>query len=173
MSLAGYTAGAMGNREFHPFPQLLNWKLRNANFPHLSANLISPFKIKIHPYIILTRNGYRIAVIGLTLPQVRGFWERILPLRFSDPIPIGAELERELGECDFLIFLTHLGLGRDIRLARELRRPCLILGGHNHITLEKPLRVNECYIMHSGCYAKNYSLIEMDKGKVKGWLEKL
>ncbi len=175
MSLVGYTAGALGNREFHPFPQLLQWKLKDASFTHLSANIVSDSKIgKIRPYIILKETLLRLGIIGLTLPQVKGVWEHILPLHFSEPISCGVKLEEALeGECDFLIFLTHLGIGRDIRLARELRIPCLILGGHSHILLQEPLRINDCYIMHSGCYARHFALIEINRGKVRGWLENL
>lgn len=174
MSSVGYSAGVIGNREFHPFPKFLAWKIRDANFPYLSANLLCNFQIdKLLPFIILKGEDYLITIIGLTLPQVRGFWERILPLRFYEPISYGVNLEGKFEECDFIIFLTHMGIGRDIRLARELKRPCLILGGHNHIYFEKPLQINNCYIMHSGYHAQHLGLIEVEKGKVKGWLENL
>ncbi|MGB9608168.1 MAG: metallophosphoesterase [bacterium] len=175
MSLAGYTAGALGNREFHPFPSFLKWKLRDAVFPFLSANLLPEGNMeKIRPYILLEREGYRIAIVGLTLPQVRGFWEKLLPLRFSEPISCGIAMEEKLeGICDFIVFLTHIGIGRDVKLARMLKKPSIILGGHNHILLEEPIKINDCYILHSGCYARYVGLIEIEKGRVKGWVEKL
>lgn len=175
MSLVGYAAGAVGNREFHPLPFLFKWKLKDANFPYLSANIISQRKIKgVLSHIILEKEGYRLAIIGLTLPQVRGCWQKVFPVRFSDPLSCGKKLVEELrGKYDFLIFLTHLGLGRDIKLAKTMKMPCLILGGHNHVYLSEPLKVNDCYIIHSGYYAQYCSLIELGKGKLRGWLEKL
>lgn len=175
MNLAGYTAGAVGNREFHPFPSLFKWKLKDASFPHLSANIIPNLRIRtIRPYIILEEDGYHIAIIGLTLPQVRGFWQNILPLRFSEPISCGRKLGEKLGgECDFLIFLSHMGIEMDLDLAKELNIPSLILGGHNHISLQEPLRAHKCYVMHSGSYAQAFGLIEMEKGRINGSLESL
>jgi 2',3'-cyclic-nucleotide 2'-phosphodiesterase (5'-nucleotidase family) len=174
MNLAGYIAGAVGNREFHPIKALLKWKLRDANFPHLSANLISNNIDSILPYLIIEIDGYRIAIIGLTLPQVKGFW-RLLPfLQFSEPIPCALKLTKKLGkDVDFLIFLTHLGIARDIMLAKEIERKSLILGGHNHILLEEPIVIKNSRIFHSGCYAEHCWLIEVEKGRIKGWIEKL
>lgn len=174
MNYAGYTAGTIGNREFHPFFQLLLWKVKDANFPHLSANVVLRCETeKIKPCMILHKEGQRIAIIGLTLPQVRGFWESVLSVRFYDPVFYGANIADQFKECELLIFLTHMGIARDIRLAKELKKPCLILGGHNHIYFDKPLRINDCFIMHSGCYAQYLGLIEVENGKIKGWLEKL
>jgi len=174
MSLAGYTAGALGNREFHPIKSLLKWKLRDANFPHLSANLIPNKVDSVFPYLIMEREEYRIAIIGLTLPQVKGFWERFPFLKFSQPIPCALKLEEELGkDVDFFIFLTHLGIARDIMLAKEIKRESLILGGHNHRLLEEPIKINNSYIFHPGCYAQQCWLIEIEGGRIKGWIEKL
>ncbi|MBC7328757.1 metallophosphoesterase [bacterium] len=174
MSLAGYTAGAVGNREFHPIKSLLRWKLRDANFHHLSANLIPNNFNSILPFLKIEIDGYRIAIIGLTLPQVRGFWRRFPFLQFSEPIPCAIKLTEELREdVDFFIFLTHLGIARDIMLAKEIERESLILGGHNHILLREPIVINNSYIFHSGCYAKHCWLIEFERGRIKGWIEKL
>ena len=174
MNLAGYTAGAVGNREFHPIKSLLKWKLRDANFPHLSANLIPNNIDSILPFLIIEIDGYRIAIIGLTLPQVKGFWRRFPFLQFSEPIPCAIKLVEKLErDIDFFIFLTHLGIARDIMLAKEIGRKSLILGGHNHILLGEPIIIKNSQIFHSGCYAEHCWLIEFEKGRIKGWIEKL
>jgi 5'-nucleotidase len=174
MSLAGYTAGAVGNREFHPIKSLLKWKLRDSNFPHLSANLIPNNISSILPYLIIEIDGHRIGIIGLTLPQVKGFWKRFPILQFSEPIPCALKLVEKLkGEIDFLIFLTHLGIARDVMLAKEIKRESLILGGHNHLLLGEPVVINNSHIFHPGCYAEHCWLIEFEKGRIKGWIEKL
>ena len=174
MNFAGYTAGAVGNREFHPIKSLLKWKLRDANFPHLSANLIPNNISSIFPYLIIEIDGHRIGIIGLTLPQVKGFWKRFPILQFSEPIPCALKLVEKLeGEIDFLIFLTHLGIARDIILAKEIKRESLILGGHNHLLLGEPVVINNSHIFHPGCYAEHCWLIEFEKGRIRGWIEKL
>ncbi|MBC7326602.1 metallophosphoesterase [bacterium] len=175
MSSIGYDAGAIGNREFHPFPLFLKWKLRDSSFPHLSANLQPREKLaEVKPFIMIEKGNQKIAIIGLTLPQIKSFWEKVLPFRFSEPITEGVKLSGELkDQCDYIVFLTHMGLARDIELAKALKVHCLILGGHNHTKLTEPMSIGNCYIMHSGCYARNFAIIEVDKGKVKGWLEKL
>ncbi len=174
MSKIGYTAGAIGNREFHPLPIFFKWKLRDSSFYHLSANLVSRSEIeKVRPYTDFEYEKYKVVVIGLTLQIVKGFWRKLLPLNFFEPISYGIKLAEELKEkYDFIIFLTHIGLNRDVKLAEKLKIPCLILGGHSHIRMEGPLKVNNSYIIHSGCHAKSVSLIEIKK-EVKMWIEKL
>lgn len=175
MSKIGYTAGAIGNREFHPIPFFLKLKLKNASFPYLSANLFSSKKIeKILPYLILNVDNHHIVLVGLTIPMIKGFWKNIFSFSFSDPILCGEKIIAKFSEkSDFIIFLTHIGINRDIKLAEKIKKPSLILGGHSHILMEEPLKVNNCYIVHSGSYARNVNIIEMESGRIKVKKEKL
>jgi 5'-nucleotidase / UDP-sugar diphosphatase len=58
-------------------------------------------------------------------------------------------------EVDVLVLVSHLGLTDDIAVAKNTRGIDLILGGHSHTTLDKPLRVKDTAIVHVGAHAEN------------------
>lgn len=175
MNWAGYAAGAVGNREFHPFHFLFKWKIREAHFPHLLANFSSPvIPSNVQPYLLLDIDGERVGLIGLSLPMLKGFWGAILKSEFSDPFEVAEKLVGELRErVDFVVMLTHLGISRDIALAKRVKGIDLILGGHSHIAFPSPVKVGSTYIMHSGHHARTVGLVEITKTGVKGWLEEI
>lgn len=175
MSQIGYTAGAVGNREFHPIPFFFKFKLKNSSFPHLSANLFYTKKLsKILPYLDLKIEDFNITLIGLTVPVVKEMWKKISPLYFLNPIFCGEKLAEKFYEkSNLIIFLTHMGIEEDIKLAKKLKKFSLILGGHSHILMKEPLKVDNVYIFHSGCYAENISIIELKGREIKVFVEKL
>lgn len=58
-------------------------------------------------------------------------------------------------EVDLLVMVSHLGITDDIAVAQQTQGIDLILGGHSHTTLEKPLRVKETTIIHVGAQAEH------------------
>ena len=55
-------------------------------------------------------------------------------------------------EVDLLVLVSHLGLTDDIAVAKNTKGIDLILGGHSHTTLDKPLRVKDTAIVHVGAH---------------------
>jgi len=78
-------------------------------------------------------------------------------------------IARHRHEVDILILVSHMGVTDDIAVARQTQGIDLILGGHSHTTLEKPLRIKDTTIIHTGAEAEHigrYDLLYDLKGKV-------
>jgi 2',3'-cyclic-nucleotide 2'-phosphodiesterase (5'-nucleotidase family) len=97
------------------------------------------------PYMRLEpRPGLRIAVFGLITPDL----VRIVTPRpnggvaVGDPVAAARELVPLLRrEADVVICISHLGVGDDKKLAERVSGIDLIVGGHNHAPLWKPILV--------------------------------
>jgi len=161
MSEVGYDAMCVGNREFHPIPAIFRHKVKDASFPLLSANLRGGFSPSL-PLIVREVSGFgRVAVVGVSPPMHGKFhpvaW--ITGVYFDDPIRAAQEAVFEArGKADLVVLLTHVGLRADMLLA-AYAHPDLILGGHSHRALEKPLRFGNTWIVHSGFHGKSASLV--------------
>ncbi len=58
-------------------------------------------------------------------------------------------------EVDILVLVSHLGVTDDIAVAEQTNGIDLILGGHSHTTLEKPVQVKNTTIIHVGAHVEH------------------
>ncbi|MCL5036660.1 MAG: metallophosphoesterase [Chloroflexi bacterium] len=163
MNDMGYTAMAIGNREFNYIRQVMKSRISQAGFPMLSANLEDlrgTLKDLFKPYIAIDREGLRIIITGLTPVQYPQDCtvEKIFGFRFHMPDTAINKIIAETGPANLLIILSHTGLKGDRELAESLAGktpyPVVILGGHTHTVLEKPVSVGNILICHPGAYGK-------------------
>jgi 5'-nucleotidase/UDP-sugar diphosphatase len=139
MNLTGYDAMVPGNHEFDWGVRQTAALAQRALFPIVAANLVSssgkyPFK----PYVIKNINNVRVAVIGLTTPQVlykttpsglRGYKS------LSPDEALGTLLPRLKDEADVIIAISHLGSEgyfTSQALAEHIGAVDLIIDGHNN-----------------------------------------
>ncbi|MZI92028.1 bifunctional UDP-sugar hydrolase/5'-nucleotidase [Vibrio sp. CAIM 722] len=151
MNLMGYDAMAIGNHEFDNPLSVLAKQQGWAHFPMLSANIYNKTTGKrvFKPYIILHKQGIKIAVIGLTTEDTVkvGNPDYVKNLDFRDPKVETKKLVAELKETehpDMIIAVAHMGhyddahyginAPGDVSLARYLPKQDidLIVGGHTH-----------------------------------------
>lgn len=165
ISNAGYDALAVGNREFHPFKSWMKYKLHDAGFPILCANLGETCPDFVEPYHIFEVGGIRIAVFGLCVPMITGkMWARhISPFIFEDPIKTAENLISGIrNKADGVVALTHIGLTADKELSQQVKGIDLILGGHSHTPLTKPEGI-EAPILHVAPHAKEIGCAILEK----------
>ena len=165
MNQAGYDAMCIGNREYHFMEGPMKAKIFKADFPMLSANMISKGENPgISKFVDFMRNDLKIRIMGLSVPCVtkQMFIQRLSGQFFEDPISSGVKTANELrGSCDLLIALTHIGLKKDIELAEKTDAIDLILGGHTHTYTETPLKMGKTVILHHGCHAKHVGQVDI------------
>lgn len=159
MSDIGYDAMTVGNREFHFTEVGFHTKLNRARFPVLCANVRprGEARLPVQPSLILSVGTVRVGIIGLTVPMIteRMLSRHVSAYVFDDPIRRGCELAEELRpQVDLLVALTHIGLGRDLKIAQATDKIDLIIGGHSHTLLEQPLREGKTTIVQAGSYAR-------------------
>lgn len=149
----GYDAVCLGNHEFDNGQQQLADRLKKANYPTLCSNFDfskSPLKDLVKPWIIINKGGRKIGIIGVLL-NLEGYVSESgrADIIYKDPIKTANKLAKLLkrGEkCDLVIVLSHLGYDggdkanpSDTELAKYSRNIDIIIGGHSHTFLEKPV----------------------------------
>ncbi len=154
MSEMKYDAVTLGNHDFDAGLDGLLKQLPLATFDILSCNYNfqnTVLKDKFKPYKIFEKGGSRIGVIGVGI-ELKNL---VLPKHFEgviyeDPIKRVnhfATILRKKERCDLVICLSHLGYSysndkvSDITLAKESEDVDLILGGHTHTFLERPIPI--------------------------------
>lgn len=153
MNLMGYDAMAIGNHEFDFGLENMARLFRLARFPIVCSNyevVGTVLEGLVKPYIILEREGLKIGVFGLA-PKLEGLVQadKSEGVVYKDPIAVAQEMSDLLGGkegCDVVICLSHLGLQRlmpgdvdDEQLVAKTHGIDVILGGHTHTFMEKPM----------------------------------
>jgi 2',3'-cyclic-nucleotide 2'-phosphodiesterase (5'-nucleotidase family) len=173
MEAAGYDAMEVGNHEFdQPYTVLLEQRAL-VDFPILGANVLSSATGEplLDPVAIIARAGLRVGVLGLVTTEAStGSTTGSDPaLRFDDPFEVARRLVPELrGQADVVVVLSHLGLGVDRRLAREVPGIDVIIGGHSHDALEAPIVEGSTVISQAGGYGNAVGRVELEVGAAGG-----
>lgn len=154
MTQMGYDASAIGNHDFDGGLENLAKQLQHAAFPLLCANYDftgTPMEGKTVPYRIFEKEGVRVGVFGLGI-ELAGLVDSRLygKTQYLDPITKSAELSHQLRnelKCDIVVCLSHLGFKyenekvSDLVLAKKSLGIDVIIGGHTHTFLDKPVIV--------------------------------
>ncbi len=167
LSELGYHAMTIGNREFHFTETGFVTTLSRARFPVLCANIRArgDAHLPVQPYVILDTPVGRVGIFGVTVPMIteRMLSQHVSAYVFDDPIRRGCEMAEELRpQVHLLIALTHIGLTRDIELAKAAPYIDLIVGGHSHSVLEQPLREGRVAMVQAGCHARYLGRVEVE-----------
>ena len=123
------------------------------------------------PYTIKKISNHRIAIIGQAFP----YTPIANPGRFVNNLTFGIR-ENELQELvnrinqndkpDIIVLLSHNGVDVDKKLASRVKGIDIILGGHTHDVIPKPIEIiNERHrtiIINSGCSGKFLSVLDLD-----------
>lgn len=153
MSAMRYDACTIGNHDFDAGMENLATQLtQHANFPMLVSNYDftgTPMEHKTAPYKIFKKGKLKIGVIGVGI-EGYGLIPDVLfgATKYSDPVQKSNEhayaLKKDHG-CDMVIVLSHLGNKysdnkvSDEVLAKESENIDLVIGGHTHSFLDKPI----------------------------------
>ena len=172
MSMLGYDAITIGNHDFDNGMDGLDKQLPNAKFDIISSNYDFKNTIlesKISNYKIYNKSGVKIGVFGLGI-ELEGLVSKDLykETKYLDPIDIANDTAKKLKEtenCDLVICLSHLGYKyekfpnkvSDLNLAKSTKNIDLIIGGHTHTFMNKPVVVknnvgNDVLINQVGCF---------------------
>ena len=172
MSMLGYDAVTIGNHDFDNGIDGLDKQLPNAKFDIISSNYDFKNTIlesKVSDYKIYNKSGIKIGVFGLGI-ELEGLVSKDLykETKYLDPIDIANDTAKKLKEtenCDLVICLSHLGYKyekfpnkvSDLNLAKSTKNIDLIIGGHTHTFMNKPVVLknnvgNDVLINQVGCF---------------------
>lgn len=152
MELDGFVPGnwdyAYGKKQLRQLTEKLG-------FPTLACNVIDNESQRnfFEPHAIKELNGIKIGIIGLTYPYV----DITMPPDFSDGLSFtkGVEEVRESiqaldGQVDVVVLLSHMGLPLDAKLVSLVDGIDIVLSGHSHDRVQKPIVQNDTYIVQAG-----------------------
>ena len=134
----GYEALTIGNHEFDKGPQPLADFIKRAQFPVLSANIVtdssSPINGLYKPWIIKEVGGQKIGIFGLTTQETPEIASPGQGITFTNYIEAARKAVAELKAqgVNKIIALTHIGITFDRELARQVDGIQVIIGGHSH-----------------------------------------
>lgn len=120
-----------------------------------------------HPYVIREVGGVRLGILGQAFPYV----PISHPLRFVPDLSFGIRDEqaqryvdelRNEHKVDTVILLSHNGVAVDLKMADRVRGIDVILGGHTHDGIPRPIKVGNTLVINSGAHGKFLSRLDLD-----------
>ena len=177
MNYLKFDAMAIGNHEFDWGMDVLGQLIASSRFPYLSANIKDErgrYLRGVKPYIIVERKKVKIAIIGMTTPEVPritapGRFKHMTVDRPEDILPRIIEKAKDEGAV-IIIVLSHLGLDTDKDLAQRVAGIHVVVGGHSHTALENPVVTGNTIIVQAGAYGLYLGVLKLridpDTGKI-------
>lgn len=186
MNWLKYDAVEMGNHDFEPGEAIyLDHMLRDMKSPLLCANAIDSRTEEpmFKPYTVVTRKGFRIAVLGLVSADTH-LWvspSAIPHLRFDAMLQTARKwvdyIEQE-EKPDLIVLLSHAGSERVLRhddmglgyydgtieVARQVQGIDIVLMGHDHQLVQDTLIDDygkEIPVLQPNSHAEEFGLIDL------------
>ena len=169
MNLVGFDAMVAGNHEFDFGQEVLRKRISEANFPVLGANVEG--RTGLQPYVIRNLNGVKVAIIGVVTEEapVTTSPRNVAGLKFFSPADTVEKWVRELkDQADVVIVLSHIGHQADRLLAENVPGVDVIVGGHSHTKVKKPVSIGNVIIVQAWEHAKALGVLDLtvEDGKV-------
>jgi 2',3'-cyclic-nucleotide 2'-phosphodiesterase (5'-nucleotidase family) len=173
MNAMQYTAAEVGNHEFDWGLKHLQTFIHRCHFPILAANVLEKIPHQgweelpyTKPDLLETIGGINVGIIGVVTPATPFISkpENMKDLRFLEPAPVVQKYIRILKAkgAQIIIVLSHLGVEDDQALAKVVPDIDLIIGGHSHTVLQKPIQVGRTLIVQTGSYCRYLGEIQVD-----------
>jgi S-sulfosulfanyl-L-cysteine sulfohydrolase len=170
MQLDGWVPG---NWDFAYGKEQLASLAKELPFPTIACNVKEKDSNSafLKPYIIKELQGVKVGIIGLTYPYV----DETMPNSFSEGLSFSKGIEdardcvsKLKGKVDIILLLSHMGLPLDLELATLVDGIDIILSGHSHDRIEKPITVNGALVVQAGSSSSFLGRLEvtMDDGKM-------
>ena len=187
MQEIGYNAVAIGNHEYDYDPDVLAQYLLKAGYPEahqktlvLASNTEAP---PDHPLaaqnlyrnagMFELENGLKVGVFGLIGKDAILLIGETGDVQFLDQHETARQAVDELKEqgADVIVGITHSGVDEDRELAREVPGIDVIVGGHTHDALYKPVLQGDTIIVQAGSLGEYLGQLELaynpNTGKVR------
>lgn len=192
LKLMGYDMVTLGNHEFDLMPDGLARILSAGHRKGMPEIVFSSAKFSaesekddsleavfkkgiVKPYSIKVINGIKIGFFGIIGEVAIGDSPFASPVKFTPPVEAAREmvkLLREKEKVEMVICLSHSGVyegtkSEDEVLAREVKGIDIIISGHTHTLLEKPLIVDGTIIVQAWEYGRRVGVLDVawDKGR--------
>jgi 5'-nucleotidase/UDP-sugar diphosphatase len=171
MNLMKFDAMVVGNHEFDFGQAILKKRISEAKFSVLGANVVGLKLLK--PYVIKEAGGVKIAILGVVTDEtpVSTHPKNVAGLKFIPPDAAVKKYMTELrNKADIIIVLSHIGYSADRLMAEKVKGIDVIVGGHSHTKLLKPVVIGNTVIVQAWEHAKALGVLDLliEDGKIIG-----
>ena len=142
LSESTYDAVCVGNHELDDGIVHFENLIKMSQVPFLGANINFKNNFflngKIKSYIIKDYEGFRVAVIGMTTPELKAlttYSDEITQPDFYKTLDFLVNYLKK--DADLVILLSHCGADKDIETAKKIQGIDVIVGGHSHTFMKK------------------------------------
>lgn len=133
-------------------------------------------RLLFEPSRVLERGGLRVGVIGIAASII----DKTMPRSYSEgtrftlgteELPREIERLRREDRAELIVVLSHLGLPQDVKLAGQIGGIDVLVSGHTHNRLARPIQVGRTLIFQSGCHGSFIGRLdlEVDGGGITGF----
>ena len=156
-------------------PERMQELAAKLNHPLLASNCYvkATGELAYPAFTVIERGGVRVGVVGIAATIL----DKTMPPKFSEglrftlgneELPGHIRTLRERERVDLVVVLSHLGFPQDVKLAAEVAGIDILMSGHTHNRMERPLTVNGATIIQSGCHGSFVGRVdvEMDGGRI-------
>lgn len=180
----GYDIYTIGNHEFDDGPQNLAQQLKLAKFDVINCNMDLSAEPElgalVKPFVIKEIDGQKIAFIGGITADLNSVALNTggVKIKSAGPNwvqPFIDEVDKlKASGINKIVLVTHCGVESDKVLAQSIPEIDVIIGGHSHTRLDKPVIVEHSdgtttTIVQTGCYGRTFGKLDVtfdDKGRV-------
>ena len=167
-----FDAMVVGNHEFDFGQEVLKKRISEARFPILGANVEGMGVLK--PYVIKELKGVKVALIGIVTEDVpvSTLPLNVAGLRFFGPAETTEIYIREVKKkADVVVVLSHIGFSADRALAEKVKGIDVIVGGHSHTKITKPVSLGKTLIVQAWEHGKALGVLDLviKDGKMIGF----
>lgn len=145
--------------EFAYGPQRFRQLAEALHYPVLTINCYEAGtdRLVFAPDRVIERGGLRIGIIGIASNII----DKSMPPSYSagvrftlgnTELPAHIERLRSEDHVDLIVVLSHLGFAQDAKLAAEVAGIDVLISGHTHNRLYRPVWVGDTPIIQSGCH---------------------
>jgi 5'-nucleotidase len=198
MKKMGYDLVCLGNHEFNLGPEKLAEILsRSSKGGEIPAVLLGNAVLNdtdpgddaleelyaantVSRKVIIDRDDLKIGIFSLLGKNAVDVTPLAKPIKFSKQFSFARKMVKELKkeQCDMIICVSHSGVskdengrwaGEDVELAESVKGINIIISGHTHTKLSKPIVINGIPIVQTGEYGQNVGRLAMtwSDGKLK------
>ena len=183
MKKMGYDAIGLGNHEFDFGPGWLAGIIRTSSEkgdipPLISSNIVFNKKDSsdnnledlfsknlLSHKVVIEKSGIKIGLFSIIGKNAGHVAPRAAPVTFAKQTSVAKKMVKELQneKCGIIICISHSGVvkgkngeweGEDVDLARSVKGISMIIGGHSHTRLDKPVIINGIPIVQTGEFGK-------------------
>lgn len=172
MNAMQFDAMVLGNHEFDFGKEELKKRIFESAFHILGANVEGLDRLK--PFVIVERGGVRAGIIGIVTEEtpIATHPRNVSGLKFLSSAEVVEKSVRELKpRADIIIVLSHIGHTADRALAEKVKGIDVIVGGHSHTKISKPVRIGGTLIVQAWEHGKVLGVLDLTirDGRVVGY----